>query len=245
MLKKRIIITLTFNQGVLFRTKKFNPDYRYTKNFIDFWSVDELVLIDVSKKKFQKSFIDIINFFSRNCFVPISVGGGIKSLKDADLYFDNGADKIILGSNVIKEKETIRKISKKYGNQSIIQSIDYLKKNDQYLICRNSGKELLNIEPIDWALESLELGAGEILLNSIENDGSLLGFDLHFIKEFSNKVRTPILALGGCGNWKHILDLFEKTQISAACTQNIYHFTNDSIKSAKNYLSLNGVNIRK
>ena len=87
MLKKRIIISLTFLDGVLFRTKKFNPDYRYTKNFVDLWSIDELILIDISKKKFSNNYLNIINFFSTNCFVPICIGGGIKSLKDADLYF--------------------------------------------------------------------------------------------------------------------------------------------------------------
>ena len=124
MLKKRLIITLTFLDGVLFRTKNFKPDYRYTKNFIDLWSIDELILIDISEKKFSKNFLELISFFSTNCFVPLSVGGGIKKVNDADLFFKYGADKIILGSNVIKEPKLINEISHKYGNQSIIQSID-------------------------------------------------------------------------------------------------------------------------
>jgi len=124
LLKKRIIITLTFLDGVLFRTKNFKPDYRYTKNFIDLWSIDELILIDISKKKFSKNFLELISFFSSNCFVPLSVGGGIKKVSDADLFFKYGADKIILGSNAIKEPKLINEISHKYGNQSIIQSID-------------------------------------------------------------------------------------------------------------------------
>ena len=124
MLKKRIIITLTFLNGVLFRTKKFKPDYRYTKNFIDLWSIDELILIDISEKKFSKNFLDLIAFFSKNCFVPISVGGGIASIENADIFFKNGADKIVLGSNAINKKNLIKKISKKYGNQSIIQSVE-------------------------------------------------------------------------------------------------------------------------
>ena len=92
MLKKRIIISLTFLDGVLFRTKNFKPDYRYTKNFIDLWSIDELILIDISKKKFSIKFLDLIKFFSLNCFVPLSVGGGIKKLSDADIYFYYGVD---------------------------------------------------------------------------------------------------------------------------------------------------------
>ena len=123
MLKKRIIITLTFLDGVLFRTKNFKPDYRYTKNFVDLWSIDELILIDLSDKKFSNKFLDLISFFSNNCYVPLSVGGGIKNLRDADKFFKYGADKIILGSNSIKHPKLIKEISSKYGNQSIIQSI--------------------------------------------------------------------------------------------------------------------------
>ena len=120
MLKKRIIFTLTFNNGVLFRTKNFKPDYRYTKNFIDLWSVDELILIDVSKKKNLKKFVKIVEFFSKNCFVPITIGGGIKNIKDADICFRNGAEKVLLGSASTENLKLIYDISKKYGNQSII-----------------------------------------------------------------------------------------------------------------------------
>ena len=144
MLKKRIIITLTFLDGVLFRTKNFKPDYRYTKNFIDLWSIDELILVDISKKKLSNKFIEIIKFFSSNCFVPISVGGGIKKLDDADVFFKSGADKIVLGTNSIKENDIIKQISKKYGNQSIIQSIDckkILSKNREYTVMLNSGTQ--------------------------------------------------------------------------------------------------------
>ena len=109
MLKKRIIITLTFLNGVLFRTKKFKPDYRYTKNFIDLWSIDELILIDISEKKFSKNFLELIIFFSRNCFVPISVGGGIATVENADILFKNGADKVVLGSGAINKKDLIEK----------------------------------------------------------------------------------------------------------------------------------------
>ena len=127
MLKKRLIIALTFLDGVLFRTKKFKPDYRYTKNFVDLWSIDEIILIDLSEKKFQNNFLNTIKFFSENCFVPLTVGGGIRNLENAITYFNYGADKIILGSgSIIEEGDLIEKISNIYGSQSIIQSVDFL-----------------------------------------------------------------------------------------------------------------------
>ena len=245
MLKKRIIIALTFLDGVLFRTKKFIPDYRYTKNFVGLWSVDEIILIDISKKKFSESFKEIVKHFSKNCFVPISVGGGISKIEHADDYFKCGADKIILGSKIILNKDIISKISLKYGNQSIIQSID-IKKNEslEYKLVINSGKEMTEINPENAIKTALENGAGEILINNIDFDGSLLGYDLKIIKSLTKKFNCQFLALGGAGSWGHISSLFNETEISAACTQNIFHFTDESINSAKKYLNEQNILIR-
>lgn len=244
MLKKRLIISLTFLDGVLFRTKKFKPDYRYTKNFIDLWSIDELILIDISKNKFSKKFFDVIKYFSTNCHVPISVGGGIKSLENANEYFKFGADKIILGPNSNLKEDLIKKISEKYGNQSIIQTVDCIKKDNSFVLMRDSGKNFLSNDIISFCKKSVEMGAGEILVNNIDNDGSLLGYDIDLIKLVSEKINCPILALGGAGNWQHIFELFKNTDISAACTQNIFHFTEESIISAKKFLKSNKIKIR-
>ena len=173
MLKKRLIITLTFKNGVLYRTKKFIPDYRYTKNFVGLFSIDELILIDISTKKFQESFLKIIKFFSENCFVPISIGGGINSVERADLYFKSGADKIILNSSSLNNKKIINKIEKKYGTQSIIQSIDVRKSDKKFLVYCESGKKKINFEP-KQAVDLSYLRGWRNLINNIDLDGSLL-----------------------------------------------------------------------
>ena len=248
MLKKRIIISLTFLDGVLFRTKNFIPDYRYTKNFIDLWSIDELMIIDISDKKFSIDFLNLINFFSTNCFVPLSVGGGIKSLQDADLYFKNGADKILLGSGTINNPLIANEISMKYGKQSIIQALDCKKNSDNimnYSVYSESGKNNLNIDPTTFGKTALSYGVGEILINSIDNDGSLLGFDIPFIDKVSKELDCPIIALGGAGNWSHFFELFDRTDISACCTQNIFHLTEHSIISLKKFLRNHNIKIRK
>jgi len=245
MLKKRIIISLTFLDGVLFRTKNFKPDYRYTKNFIDLWSIDELLMIDISKQKFSKKYLSLINFFSKNCFVPISVGGGINSIQDADVYFKSGADKIILGPGTISNSDIAKEISMKYGKQSIIQALDCKRISDEnYEVYSESGKKSLNTSPVSLGKKALSNGAGEILINSIDNDGSLLGYDIKLIKKSSQQLDCPIIALGGAGNWNHLLELFKETNISAASTQNIFHFTEQSIISAKNYLKNHEIKIR-
>lgn len=246
MLKKRLILVLTFNDGILFRTKKFIPDYRYTKNFIDLWSADEIILLDISKKnKLSQKFLDIVNFFSLNCFLPISVGGGIKTFKDADNLFRQGADKVVLNSSTYKNPDLIREISNVFGSQSIVHSIDCKKnKRNKYEVVINNSINI-KLDPFQWAKIAIENGCGELLINNIDNDGSLLGYDLDLINLIVKKVKVPCLALGGAGNWDHILQLFRKTKISAACTQNIYHFTNESLKSAKEYLKKNKILVRQ
>ena len=245
MVKKRIIICLTFLDGVLFRTKKFNPDYRYTKNFVDFWNIDELILIDISKKKFEKKFLDIVSFFSQNCFVPISVGGGIKDINHAELYFKKGSDKIILGFESFLNPKLLTEISRKFGNQSIIQSLDYKKIDGKYSLVKESGKETTNVSPVDFCSYVQEIGIGEILFNSVDQDGGLLGYDLNILEQVNHLIKCPKLILGGCGNWSHMQEAFINYDLSGACTQNIFHFTDKSIVSAKSYLQNKKIYLRK
>ena len=233
MLKKRIIISLTFLDGVLFRTKKFIPDYRYTKEFINLWNIDELVLIDISKKKFSENFIRIVKYYSENCFVPITVGGGIDNINNAKYYFDNGADKIILGFNSLKNKNLSQEIANIYGNQSIIQAVDISKNYNDYFIFSNSGKIKSKISIDELKKFFNEDYIGEILINNIDYDGGMLGFDIDLIKKIEKQTSRPLIALGGGGNWAHFIEVFKRTNISALCTQNIYHFTDESIRSLK------------
>lgn len=244
MIKKRIIVALTFVDGVLFRTKNFKSDYRYTKNFIDLWSVDEIILIDVSNKKLQKNFLDIIRYFVENCHVPISVGGGIKKLAQVDEIMSIGVEKVILNSSSYYNFELINKISQKYGTQSIVHSIDCKKTNDNYHVTFENNTTYSNINIEQWVKKLMEQNIGEILINSVDNDGSLLGYDINLVNLLKKHISVPVLVLGGCGNWSHVLELFNKTDVSGACTQNIYHFSNESLLSLKSFLKTNKILIR-
>ncbi len=244
MLKKRIVISLTFLEGVLYRTKNFIPDYRYTKNFIDMYSIDEIILIDITKKKLKKSFINLVKGFVENCNVPIAVGGGIMSQEKASLLLGMGVEKVILNSSSKNDPSLIDKIAIKHGSQSIIHSIDILKINNSYKVRFDNNKDSCNYELSEWIKILNKKPIGEILINSIDNDGSLMGYDINLIKKIEKKIKFPVLVLGGCGNWNHILELFNNTNISAACTQNIYHFSNESIMSLKRFLKSNGHEIR-
>ena len=247
MIRKRLITVLTFNDGVLFRTKNFKPDYRYTHNFIDSWSVDEIVILNISRKSQsnQKLFFRVVSTFANNCFVPLSVGGGIRSINDVKLFLDSGADKVIINTGAIKKVNLIEDIATKYGKQCVVVSID-VKINDKgiYEVYDSFGERNTGYTVLEWAEKAVRFGAGELMINSIDRDGSLLGYDINLCKLVSSNVKVPVLICGGAGNWKHFEEGLVAGGASAVCTNNIYHFTESSIKNAKNYLDKKGLKIR-
>ena len=245
MLRHRIIFVLTFFEGVLFRTRLFNPDYRYTTNFIDTWSIDEIIILDISReKKYKDSFSKIINKFAKECFVPLSVGGGIRNIDDAKAYLDKGADRVVINTGALINKKLVSELAKKYGSQCVIASIDAKKSKDSFEVFSHFGVKNTNKIVYDWALELEQLGAGEIMLNSIDQDGSLLGYDLKLCKIVSSAVNIPVLICGGAGNWSHFSDAIKFGGADAVCTTNIYHFSEKSIKSAKKFLNNQNILVR-
>lgn len=245
MLKKRVIISLVFKDGVLFRTKKFNPDYRYTKNFVDMWNCDEIILNDVSEKNKQsKMFLSIVKEFISQSFVPISVGGGLDNFEKITKLFELGVDRVILNSAIHKNYELLNKIANKYGSQSATVSIDCKKIKNKYVHMLHNGREINNNSPEKSCELASKFGAGEIFFNNIDLDGSLMGFDIEIINKLSGITNLPFIACGGGGNWEHFNQVLKKTNISGICTQNIYHFTDKSIEHLKNYLKKNSIDIR-
>jgi cyclase len=247
MLRKRLIVVLTFNDGVLFRTKDFTPDYRYTLNFVDAWSVDEIVALDVTRpgQGERKNFYKVIKKFARKCFVPLAAGGGVKTLKDFKTLLDLGADKVVVNTEAVRRPEFITEAANSFGAQCVVVSIDAKKVNSGYEVFTEFGRKPTGLRPNKWAKKVQDLGAGEIFINSIDKDGSLEGYDSDLIRVVSKSVAIPVLACGGAGAWQHFVDGFKKGKASGVCTTNIYHFTETSIKSAKTYLkNVGGVNVR-
>ena len=247
MLRHRLITVLTFVHGVLHRTKNFVPDYRYTQNFVDAWSVDEIVLLDVTRgvSGVQESFLAVVRRFAEKSFVPITVGGGIRSLDDVTMYMNNGADKVSVNSATAETPELINDIARRYGSQCVVHSIDSRRTSEgasEVLV--NCGTNAIGKSAAAWAMEGTERGAGEILLTSIDRDGSLEGYDLEMCAEVCDAVRVPVLICGGAGAWKHFVDGIKEGGASAVCTTNIYHFSENSIRSAKTYMEKAGVLVR-
>ncbi len=238
---------LTFNDGVLFRTKLFNPDYRYTLNFVDTWSVDEIVVLDVTRpgQGDRENFHNVVENLARRCFVPLAVGGGIRDLSDVRILLGLGADKVVVNSGAVERPELINEISRKYGSQCVVLSIDARKTKDgSYEVFSHAASKATGLDPVLWARQGSEMGAGEVLITSIERDGWLQGYDLELCNGVCEGVSVPVLILGGAGNWKHLADGFENTAAAAVCTQNIFHFTEKSVRSAKQFLHKRGIDVR-
>ena len=247
MLRKRVITTLTFNDGVLFRTKDFIPDYRYTANFVDSWSIDEIILLDVTRpgQGKKENFHERVQNFARNCFVPLAVGGGVKTVDDFRTLLRLGADKIVINSEAVHRPTLITEAAQLFGSQCVVVSIDAKKKtNGTYEVYTEFGTKATGLDPVEWARQAQELGAGEIMITAIEKDGSLEGYDNELNKIVAEAVTIPVLVSGGAGKWQDFVDGFVQGKASGVCTTCIYHFTETSIKSAKKYLLNASIPIR-
>lgn len=247
MLRNRLIVVLTLNDGVLFRTRNFVPDYRYTLNFVDTWLVDELVAIDITRpgEGDRQNFYEAVEHLASKCFVPLAVGGGIRSLDEVTRLMNAGADKVVVNTGAFRNPQLVTDIAESYGSQCVVVSIDAKADgNGGFRVHTDFGKSETEADPSEWAIECERRGAGEIFLTSIDKDGSLEGYDNELNRLVSEKTNIPLLVCGGAGNWTHFLDGFQKGGADAVCTTNIYHFTDSSITSAKKFLSQREVSIR-
>ena len=247
MVRKRLIAVLTMNNGVLFRTRNFIPDYRYTFNFVDAWSVDEVVLLDITRlgEGPRQNFFEVVSLFAKNCFVPLTVGGGVRSIEDFNTLLGIGADKVVVNTQAILRPEFITEAATLFGSQCVVVSID-TKRNErqEYEVLSHFATRPTGMKPHEWAKTVQEYGAGEILVQSIEMDGTLEGYDNRLNRMISDAVDIPVLVCSGAGKWKNFLDGFKEGRASGVCTTNIYHSTESSIKSAKQYLVKAGIDMR-
>ena len=247
MVRKRLITVLTVNNGVLFRTRNFIPDYRYTLNFVDAWSVDEVVLLDITRpgEGDRENFFETVKHFSRNCFVPLTVGGGVRSVEDFRILLNMGADKVAINTCAIHRPEFVTEAARLYGSQCVVVSIDAKQEDDgRYGVYTDLGTKRYPAEPGDWARSAQECGAGEILVQSIDKDGTLEGYDNTLNRLVSEAVAVPVLVCSGAGKWSNFVDGFRSGGASGVCTTNIYHFTETSIKSAKQFIHHAGIDVR-
>ena len=243
MLKPRVIIVLQLNDGVLFRTREFRPDYRYTMNFVGAANADEVVILDITRNPTPESrsrFYAVAAKYASQCFTPISVGGHIQTLAEIRMLMtDVGADKVVVGSQLWRDPGFGPAIAEKFGRQMLTAAVDYR----NYQAFYDQGSMSTGYTARGAAQELYDIGAGEILLTSIERDGSLSGYDLDTVKWVSDAVNIPVIANGGCGNGKHMAEAF-KAGASGAATANIFHITDTGLASFKRQIADGGIEVR-
>lgn len=252
MLRKRIIFTLIYNHGFYNQSRNFRlqkvGDLNWLEKNYKFqniaFSLDELIVLNASKgeKRMDEFALEISNLV-HNVFIPIAAGGGIKTLKDAELLFNSGADKIVLNSAFYEAPALINELVKIYGAQSVIASIDYKTNNSVNEVYINDGQIKLDIS-LDKYIQHIEsLNIGEIYLNSIDKDGTGFGYDFETILRVVNKISVPLIIVGGAGNEHHLIDGLKINGVSAVATANLFNFIGDGLPKAREKIIANGENI--
>ena len=239
MLKVRIIPILTFNGFALVKTKQFtNP--RMVGNPVqaarvyNSRAVDELAFIDIfATKQNRKNNLKIVEDVIKECFMPVAIGGGITSIEDITDLLKIGADKVIIKTASLINNSFIKEASEFFGAQCITIAVDVYRHNDQFKVLNTAGKD---VTMQDFISEIQETGAGEIILNSVDKDGTMSGFDIQLIQEAEKITKVPMICVGGGGNLDHYIELFQQTNCEAVGSASIFHFTQFTPLDIKNSL---------
>ena len=235
------------------------------------WKADEIIYLDItrddkynlysgqsvigstssninSKHNNQNNIIDIIKSVSKVCRVPLTIGGKIKNVKDIRLRLKAGADKVAINTAALDNPSFIKEASEEFGSQCIVISIDVKKdinsKSNNWNIYKSFGKEIVDLDLKEWVNKIQHLGAGEILIQSIDNDGKGKGYDLELLKTVSKISKIPVIALAGAGEYKDFVDCYNVNKDLALAAANIFHFTELSVLNAKKYMIKNKINTR-
>ncbi|MCC7317772.1 MAG: imidazole glycerol phosphate synthase subunit HisF [Bacteroidales bacterium] len=250
MLKKRIIPCLDIKDGRTVKGVNFvairdaGDPIELAKRYVR-EGADELVFLDITATiEKRKTLSDLVRKIAKEINIPFTVGGGINSLKDAKAVIQAGADKVSINSAAVTNPHLITEIAGEFGSQCVVVAIDTKFENDAWTVFVNGGKIPTGIQTLEWAKQTEMLGAGEILLTSMNNDGTKNGFAISFLNEITRAVNIPVIASGGAGTIEHFKEVFEKTKVSAALAASIFHFGDISIPELKTYLKTQKISIR-
>ena len=208
---------------------------------------DEIVFLDITASSDNReTVVDMVREVAKNVFIPFTVGGGIRTVDDFKMLLREGADKISVNSAAINRPELIREAAEKFGSQCVVVAIDAKRRADGsgWNIFKNGGRIDMGIDAIEWAKKAEALGAGEILLTSMDCDGTKGGYDLELTRTVSESVSIPVIASGGAGTLEHFYDAFTDGKADAALVASLFHFKELEIKEVKQYLRERGVSVR-
>ena len=250
MVKKRIIPKFLIRGGRLVKAVQFFDNFREAGNAVstarvyDSYGVDEMIFLDIDATPKNKSIdCSIIERVSEEIFMPFTVGGGVRSIRDIESLLEAGADKVSINSAALEIPGFISEAASRFGDQCIVVSIDYRADSNGIFTFSRGGNERSNLDPVDWALKMEQEGAGEIMMTSIDRDGMMDGYDLDMINNLSNQLTKPLIASSGAGNLSHCHAALD-AGASAVTVSSMFIFTDNSPIKVRTYLADRGVNVR-
>lgn len=252
MLRNRLIFGLIYNNGAFMQSRNFRlqrvgdinwleKNYRFQK--ISF-SLDELVVVDATREnKDINKFSAVVSRIVEDVFIPVAAGGGIRRIEDAELLFKSGADKVILNTPLYENPALAKEIVERFGAQSLVASVDYKIIEDKPVVHIRDGSLAIPLSIEEYLLHLKELGVGEILFNSIDQDGTGFGYDIENIEKYAKTVTTPFIVMGGAGNEKHLTAGLAIAGVTAVATANLFNFIGNGLPNARAYMNDNGSNL--
>ena len=251
MLKIRIIPCLDVKNGRVVKGVNFvnlvdAGDPVEAAQAYDEAGADELCFLDITASHENRSILlDVVKRTAEKCFMPLTVGGGVRTNEDIKMLLDSGADKVSINTSAITNPNFIKEASEAFGSQCIVVAIDAKRNSDGWQIFTHGGREPTGLDPIDFAKKAEFLGAGEILLTSMDRDGTKKGYDTNLLNKITKTLEIPVIASGGVGNIDHLIDGIKEGGASAVLAASIFHFGEITIKEVKDKLSEEGLSVRK
>ena len=251
MLSKRIIACLDVRDGSVVKGINFEGlrragDPAALAERYNAEGIDELVILDVTATiEGRRALEATIRDVSSRLFIPLAVGGGIRSEADAAAAIDAGADKVSLNSAALADPSLVTTLAARYGSQAVVVAIDAKQNGERFDVYARSGKVAADRDAVEWAVEAESRGAGEILLTSIDRDGTRAGFDCPLTAAVSSAVSIPVIASGGAGTFEHFYDVFTRGRADAALAASIFHYSEHAVSDLKAFLARSGVPVRQ
>jgi cyclase len=206
---------------------------------------DELVFLDITaSSEKRKTLFNLVKQVAKAVRIPFTVGGGISELNDIDILLKSGADKVSLNSAIVKNPQLITEASRQFGSQAVVAAVDIKLNNGNYKIYINGGREAVDLDAMDWCRRAADLGAGEILLTSMDKDGTKSGYDISFLKSLTSAVSVPVIASGGAGKKEDFVEAFKEAEVDACLAASLFHFNILPIRDLKKYLQENNILVR-
>ncbi|MDC3030501.1 imidazole glycerol phosphate synthase subunit HisF [Candidatus Pelagibacter sp.] len=250
MLKTRIIPCLDVKNGRVVKGINFvdlkdaGDPVEQAKIYSD-GGADEICFLDITASNENRDTIyDVIEKTSKKCFVPLTVGGGVRSVEDISKLLNCGADKVSINTAAVQNLKVVEESSKKFGSQCIVVAIDVKLNGDKWEVFTHGGRNNTSIDALEHAIRMESSGAGELLVTSMDRDGTQVGYDIDLISKISSKVNIPLIASGGVGNLDHLVDGINLGNASAVLAASIFHYGKHSVKEAKEYLDSKGIPVR-